>query len=56
MLPTRGMTASRMVDLIAAETGKTYKRGRKAQVQALADITALIESDVPLEGVEIINR
>lgn len=58
MIPTRGVTGARLVEMIAAVTKpkKPYPRSRKGKEQALADIIAYMESPAYLDGVEIINQ
>lgn len=53
MKPNRLWAPSKMVAAVTRETGKTYKRGRNGQEQALADLIALIDSRKPMEGITV---
>ncbi len=53
MLPTRGVTPTRMRDIATSHTGKNYKRGRNGLETAAADLKIMLEGPEIFEGVDI---
>lgn len=45
ILPTRGMTITKMLKMATSYTGTVYKRGPKGLEQAITDLTATVSRD-----------
>jgi hypothetical protein len=53
MIPTRGVTITRMLALTKTFTGKTYKRGREGAAAAAADMQVWIDAAKASMPVEV---